>query len=93
MAIKFEKIQPGMTLWDAHTYLMGNTTLRSWGVWSVEVVEVDAEKRLALVRWNGNPATWWHASKLRKLRAKKPKLVPDFGCGWRLARGDEKKVE
>lgn len=54
MAIKFEKIQAGMTLYDRHKYKMGNTTLRSIGEWSVRVLEVYCEKRQAKVSWNGN---------------------------------------
>lgn len=58
MAIKFEKIKPGMVLYDRHKYTMGNTTLRSLGEWPVRVLEVDGEKRRALVSWNHNRPEW-----------------------------------
>ena len=67
MAIKFEKIQAGMTLYDRHRTRMGNTTLRSLGEWSVRIISVDAAARTAVVSWNGNrEQTWWERD-LKKL--------------------------
>jgi len=60
MAVKFEKVKPGMVLYDRHKYRMGNTTIRSIGEWEVRVLEVDSEKRTALCSWNGNrPETYF----------------------------------
>ena len=60
MAIKFEKIKEGMVLYDRHTYVMGNTMLRSLGEWQVKILSVDPEKRQAVVSWNGNrPETYY----------------------------------
>lgn len=73
--IKFEKITPGMTLYDVHSTRMGNTTMRTMGVWHVRVIEVDAERRRALVSWNTNSPVWWNQWELSKLRAKQPVLV------------------
>lgn len=67
MAIKFEKIQPGMRLYDRHRERMGNTNMRTLGEWPVKVIEVDAERRRALVSWNGNKPTWCYAAWLSKL--------------------------
>jgi hypothetical protein len=67
MAIKFEKIQPGMTLYDRRMTRMGNTTMRSLGEWRVKVISVDAEARTALCSWNGNRPTKYHARNLEKL--------------------------
>jgi len=53
MAIKFEKIKPGMELLDVHSVRMGSTTMRELGCWDVRIVSVDAEKRTAMVIWNG----------------------------------------
>lgn len=52
-AMKFEKIKPGMTLYDVHSYQMGNTTIRSMGCWEVAVDSVDPAKRTAVVRLQG----------------------------------------
>lgn len=67
MAIKFEKIVAGMTLYDRHRTGMGNTTLTELGEWSVKVVSVNHEARTAVVRWNGNPERVWSARQLIKL--------------------------
>jgi hypothetical protein len=67
MAIKFEKITAGMTLYDRHSYQMGNTTLRSIGEWVVRILEIDREQRRALVSWNGNTPEWRHASYVEAL--------------------------
>lgn len=58
MAIKFEKVKAGMTLWSRSRQGAGNTTMTRMAEHPVYVVEVDAEKRRALVSWNGNAATW-----------------------------------
>lgn len=67
MAIKFEKIQAGMTLYDRHRERMGNTTIRSLCEWSVEVISVDAASRTARASWNGNPEETWSERDLRGL--------------------------
>jgi hypothetical protein len=59
MAIKFEKIQAGMTLYDRRRHKMGNTTMSTIGEWNVRVISVDVAKREALVSWNGNAYTTW----------------------------------
>jgi hypothetical protein len=73
MAIKFEKIQPGMTLFDIHSERMGNTTMRELGKWDVYIVSVDPTTRSAIVKWNGNPPKRWYERALTKLYATEPK--------------------
>ena len=73
MAIKFEKIEPGMVLLDIHREKMGNTTMSEWGLWKVLVVSVDRAKRTALVSWNHNPQQTWDARRLERLYAKPTK--------------------
>lgn len=70
MAIKFEKIQAGMTLYDVRK----NTGLGrwKWNTWPVEIKEVDVVNRTALVSWNTNKDEWWYEGQLIKLRAKRP---------------------
>lgn len=72
MAIKFEKIQPGMVLLDIRTEQAGNTTMRRIGVWDVRVISVNAEKRTAVVSWNGNREKTMYARDLQKLYARVP---------------------
>ena len=73
MAIKFEKIEPGMVLLDIHREKMGNTTMSEWGLWKVQVVSVDREKRTAVVSWNSNPSRTWSARELERLYTKPTK--------------------
>lgn len=92
--MKFERIKPGMVLYDVHSERMGNTTMRSVGVWPVHIVSVDADKRTAVVHWNVtfNRAQTYYERQLTRLREKKPQLVRDFMGRYRLARrGDEPK--
>ncbi len=67
MSIKFDKIKPGMTVYDRHKERMGNTTMRSIGEWPCRVISVDAEKRTAEVSWNGNPARTWYEQDFRNV--------------------------
>jgi hypothetical protein len=69
----FDAIKPGDVLYDVGKVRMGNTTMRSLTVWRVVVQEVDAEKRRALVSWNGNATKWWSEAKIKKLRRSPPK--------------------
>jgi hypothetical protein len=78
MAIKFEKIQPGMTLYQKVKRQAGNTTVRVESVFTVKILNVDAEKRSAEVSWNGNQPHTWYERNLTKLYAKKPEVKKPF---------------
>lgn len=67
MSIKFEKIHAGMTLYDRHRHVMGNTTMTDLGEWPVRVLEVDAANGCATVSWNGNRPETWCRRRLVKL--------------------------
>lgn len=67
MAIKFEKIEVGMTLYDRRKHNMGNTTLKTIGEWEVKIVSIDKEHRTAKASWNGNPPTFYSQRDLTKL--------------------------
>ena len=74
MTIKFEKIKTGDILYDIHSRLMGNTTMRTMGCWDVKIIEIFTEQKSALVSWNGNPPEKWSERRLTRLRAKKPEF-------------------
>lgn len=84
MAIKFEKIQAGMTLWSKTRGRMGNTTIKEDKIHSVRIISVDAADRSAMVSWNGNPQERWLEYRLTRLFAKKPEKKPSI---WDKARG------
>ena len=89
--MKFEKIRPGMVLYDVHRHKMGNTTRSSVGVWEVHVITVDAETRSAIVSWNTNTPSRWSERQISKLREHRPMMV-DTGMGQRLATREEIKA-
>jgi hypothetical protein len=76
--MKFEKLTPGMVLYDVHKERMGNTTMRSVGVWPVKIVSLDVVKQTAMASWNGNPPQLYFRRGLEKLRAKAPVLVGEM---------------
>jgi hypothetical protein len=77
MAIKFEKIEPGMVLLDVRRHKMGNTMMSEWGAWQVRIISVDRENRTAVVSWNGNRHETWYERQLSRLYGKEPKCVRD----------------
>ena len=88
--MKFEKIKPGMFVYDVGRQKLGNTTLSTVVVWGVNIVSVDAEKRTVDAEWNHNLIRTYNERVYKKWRAAKPMLVPVgiFG-GKRLATKDE----
>lgn len=67
--MKFEKIKPGMVLYDRHKYQAGNTTIRVLGEWPVEIVSLDTVTRTGMARWNHNPATRYRDFQLERLKS------------------------
>ncbi|SRR6266851_2574006 len=63
--MKFERIKPGMVLYERHKHRMGNTTLRTLGEWSVRIVSIDEHG--AMASWNGNAPQRWFRNKLEKM--------------------------
>ncbi len=72
--IKFEKIHPGMILYDVRksTYQFWRG---KWDVWPVLVYEVDQEKRRVFASWNGNNPQWIYERHVTKYRANNPNEV------------------
>ena len=90
--MKFEKLRPGMTVYDVHTYRVGNTSMRAVGVWEVRIVSVDAESRRFVASWNGNAAKVFFARDATKWREKEPLIIRgSFGAA-RLATREEIKA-
>ena len=70
MAIKFEKIKAGMTIWDVRKNT--DATWGKWSIWPVYIISVDAENRTVLASWNYNTPEKMRESRVTKFRAKKP---------------------
>lgn len=87
--MKFEKLKPGMTVYDVCRYKMGNTTLSTVGVWDVKIISVDAENKSVVASWNSNAPRVFFAHAATKWRAKRPVLVRTAMRAHRLARRGE----
>lgn len=81
MAIKFEKIKPGMRLADIHCYKAGNTNVSVEGLWWVDVVSVDRDRRTAEVHWNSNPKQTWTERELTRLYHEESHKVLRYQAG------------
>jgi hypothetical protein len=90
--MKFEKLQPGMTVYDVGRHKMGNTTLTTVAVWTVRVLEVDAERRRVVASWNTNAPRTFYERDVAKWREKAPMLVGTVMGGKRLATREEQKA-
>ena len=88
--MKFEKLKPGMVVYDVGRQRLGNTMLSTVVVWSVKIISVDAEKRTVDAEWNHNRARIYRERDYKKWRAVAPMLISagPFG-GKRLATKDE----
>lgn len=82
----FDKLKVGMTLWDVHSYVMGNTTMRSIGCWPVQIVGVDQVTRSIVASWNHNSPTKMYEREWKKLREKRPELERTACGSYRIKR-------
>lgn len=89
--MKFTDLKPDLTVYDAHKHKMGNTTMRTWGVWSVRIISVNQADQTVTASWNSNPEQVYSKSTWSKWRKVKPMMVKS-GFGQRLATRDEIKA-
>lgn len=87
--MKFEKLQPGMVVYDVGRQKMGNTTMTTVAVWSVTIVSVDAETRSVMASWNGNRPSRYYEGSCKKWRETRPLLVRSGFGAYRLATKEE----
>jgi hypothetical protein len=87
--MKFEKLKVGMTVYSVGTYGVGNTTLRSVGVWPVVIMSIDRPNRTCTASWNHNKQDKFYESNVATWRVKMP-LTINVGLGqYRLANRNE----
>jgi hypothetical protein len=70
--VAFSTVKVGDVLYDCRRQRMGNTTMSRMETWLVRVIEVDAEKRRALVSWNSNAPRWTDERDLKSYRRSRP---------------------
>ncbi len=86
----FDKLRPGMEVYDVHAYRLGNTTLQSIGVWPVRIISVDAEMQTVQASWNYNRSKTYTRRVWATWRMKPPKLIDTgFPGQQRLAKQGE----
>ena len=90
--MKFEKLQPGVTVYDVGRTKMGNTTRTTVSVWPVHVISVDYENRTVVASWNTNPPRTYSERNAVKWRKEKPMLIGTLMGGRRLATREERKA-
>ena len=71
--VAFNTIKPGDVLYQTQRMKMGNTTMTTLRTFTVRIESVDAEKRTAMVRWNGNSPVRYGERQLVKLHRTPPK--------------------
>ena len=69
------KLKVGQILYDKHKYTMGHTTIRTYGLWEVEVCEIDPNNEFILASWNGNKPQVMYENEVKKLRVKEPEMT------------------
>ena len=88
---KFEKLQPGMVVFDVGTQKLGNTSSSTVAVWRVRIIAVNRDEETVLASWNGNTPTLFDKYQWQRWRLSEPVLVRS-GFGHRLARRAELKA-
>ncbi len=87
--MKIEQLQPGMTVYNVQRRPMGNTTLKTTGVFSVYIKEVDMAAGKVLASWNGNTPQVFRRRAIGTWRKNKPVLVSSGMGSQRLATREE----
>ena len=78
--MKFDKLKPGMVVYDIGRRKMGNTTISTIAAWTIEVISVDAEARTCVAEWNHNPARTYREADVSAWKENKPFLIREsFG--------------
>ncbi len=88
--MKFESLKENTIVYDCHSHKMGNSHMRSLGIWTIKVLSIDKEKRTCMASWNGNAPRTHHERDVKKWLKEKPTLVRNVMGGYRRMTKDEK---
>jgi hypothetical protein len=92
MAIKFEKLKEGMTLYTVSKHKMGNTTINTVSVHTVKIISIDEHERSFVYSWNGNAPEKGREWQLKNFKVKEPVLIRGRMGYARLATREEIKA-
>ncbi|MDX6914729.1 hypothetical protein R9X49_06365 [Pectobacterium carotovorum] len=87
--MKISSLKPGDIVWSVLRLNMGNTTIKSIGVFSVKVCEV--HENYVIASWNGNPREKFRERTISKWRRNKPVTIRLMTGNYRLATREEIK--
>jgi hypothetical protein len=73
--VKIEQLAPGQIVYDVHSHRMGNTTLRSWGVWRIRIHAIAEDKSFVEASWNGNRVEKYYPRDVERWKKNEPRLV------------------
>lgn len=73
--MKIEKLKPGMTVYDVHAYTMGNTKIRSLGVWPIRIISIDLAVKRVTASWNSNSPRTYGVHEIAKWKETQPFLI------------------
>ena len=85
----FDKLQPGVVVYDVQKHRMGNTTMPTVSVYEVRIISADPEKQTVLASWNNNRPQTYRFSRWSKWRVKRPVLVTGMFGSKRIAKRGE----
>ena len=88
--MKISDLKPNMIVYDCHSYKMGNTNMKTLGIWPVKIIEV--HKDHAIVSWNGNYSTKYDIKRIKALKKEKPYLVHTITGRCRRETREERKT-
>lgn len=81
-----------MVVYDVGRHKMGNTTISTVAVWPVCIKAVDSTNRTVVASWNHNQERTYREHQFRKWRLKKPELIKQGFCSYRLATKKDKEA-
>ena len=90
--MRFDRLKPGMTVYDVRRTRMGNTNQSSIGVWAVKILEVDHEALTVRASWNSTAARIFTKRIVSAWREVKPVLIQTPMGAHRLATREEQKA-
>lgn len=89
--MKIENLTVGQTVWSVMRYGMGNTTVRTTGIYRVVIKEIDLERGRVLASWNNNAPEWFYGSRIGAWKKNKPIMIEGAFGQHRLATREEIK--
>lgn len=89
MAVSFDTVKAGDTLYSTSRRLMGNTLIKTVTVHKIKIVSLNKEKRVLTISYDGRPEREVGEKYLKNLRRSFPTLIETPTGSHRIARKGE----